>query len=102
MNPRARPGRQPPPAFAHAGEHGFCFGVIGDLARVGARQEQVRAGRRQRPLQEAVQDPERVLDAVPPGQRDDHRVPVPVRCPVGVQAPWDDRRAVAVDPSVRW
>ena len=26
-----------------------------------------------------------VLDAVPPGQRDDHGVPVPVRCPVGVQ-----------------
>ena len=45
----------------------------------------MRAGRRQRPLQEAVQDPERVLDAVPPGQRDNHRVPVPVRCPVGVQ-----------------
>ena len=45
----------------------------------------MRAGRRQRPLQEAVQDPERVLDAVPPGQRDDHRVPVPVRCPVRVQ-----------------
>ena len=33
MDPRARPGRQPPPASAHAGEHGFCFGVIGDLAR---------------------------------------------------------------------
>lgn len=59
MNPRARPGRQSPPAFADAGEHGLCFGVIGDLARVGARQEQVRAGRRQHPLEEAVQDPER-------------------------------------------
>ena len=45
----------------------------------------MRAGRRQHPLEEAVQDPERVLDAVPPGQRDDHRVPVPVRRPVAVQ-----------------
>ena len=37
MTPPARPGRQPPPAAAHAGEHRFGFGVIGDVARVGAR-----------------------------------------------------------------
>jgi hypothetical protein len=45
MNPRARRGRQSPPAFADLSEHGCCFGVIGDLAWVGAREQQVRVGR---------------------------------------------------------
>jgi hypothetical protein len=42
MNPLARRGRQPPPAFADPGEHGCCGGVIRDLARVGAREQEVR------------------------------------------------------------
>ena len=46
MNPRARRGRQPPPAFADLSEHGCRFGVIGDLVRVGAREQEVRVARR--------------------------------------------------------
>ncbi len=42
MNPGARRGWQPPPAFAHRGEHGFGFRVIGDLPRVGAREKELR------------------------------------------------------------
>ena len=46
MNPRARRGRQSPPAFADFSQDGCCFGVIGDVVRVGAREQEVRVGRR--------------------------------------------------------
>jgi hypothetical protein len=64
----------------------------GDLACVGASQEQVRAGRRQHPLQEAVQDPERVLDAVAPG----NETTTGSRLQSGARRSprsWDERRA---------
>ena len=85
MNPRARRGRQSPPAFADLSEHGCCFGVIGDLARVGACEQEVRVARRQHPVEEAVHDPQRVLDAVPSSQRHDDRGPAPVRRTFRVQ-----------------
>jgi hypothetical protein len=46
MNPRARRGRQSPPALADISQHACCFGAIGDLVGVGAREREVSVGRR--------------------------------------------------------
>jgi hypothetical protein len=46
MNPPARRGRQSPPAFADVSQHGCCFGIFGDLVRVGACEQELRVGRR--------------------------------------------------------